>query len=160
MRIPAAIRTLWELPTRLSLRASLLLLLCVMSAIMIQHGVREASHDREEKTAEAQEELAKIASAVAERQTDLVTETRTSLRVLTDLPKANASLYPQCQDIFRRAVAERPWLTSITVFLHGRTRALLQPGPASDATRRTTGITLSRRSRSVRSCSAITLSAA
>ena len=106
---------LWPV-ARLGLRAQLLLLLALLAAFLIGDRLREIAATREAALLHTRQEMLHQAEHAAEQQAEIVGEARALLQLAAALPHSARHSGQACTQLFRRMVAERPWLTSMSVF--------------------------------------------
>jgi diguanylate cyclase (GGDEF)-like protein len=101
---------------RLSVRASLILLVLVVVAMLVADRGRDAFRVRGEAIARAQAELRAAAHDGASRQADLVAQAKAILRLASELPAAGADAGSACHASFKAIDDDTPWLSSLAVF--------------------------------------------
>ena len=112
--------TLTQLPrfvlTRISLRASLILIMLTALSVLLIDRSREAAETRAREIEHAYAGLVRAAESAAGRQANLIAQAKAVLRLAADLDATSAFAGAECHETFRDLKENSPWLTSLAAF--------------------------------------------
>ncbi len=102
--------------TRISLRASLILILLTALSVLLIDRSREAARTRAYEIEHAYAGLMHAAESAAGRQANLIAQTKVFLRLTADLDAFASGGPAGCRETFRELQDQSPWLTSLVAF--------------------------------------------
>lgn len=116
MRDAAGPGLLRALSSRVSIRASLVILLTVALAMLLADRGREAARMRAQEIKTTQAYLGSTARDGARRQESLLSKAKLILSLTAELPATQATSGPACHDALKLITDETPWLVGLAVF--------------------------------------------